>query len=489
MPPIKGVSTTLLATAITHALTVTPVHAATITVNSSADDGGTPASLCTLREAMVSMSTQTPVGGCINTGGSFSDPGVILFDPSLQNSTITLSQSTPLEIQRSNVELTINGPSDSKITISANRQSKVFEFTTGRIALHNLRIIDGNAGGIQMNAGSLSVNHSIVTRNTGGGGIELTGNASLELNDSTISHNTNISGRYGGGVFAHPADTVHIKNSEITNNSARYGGGVGGEIASVTISNSLLADNLATQTGGGVGVDSVELQIIDTTLSGNTAWSLGGGIMFDSNAEVVNTTITNNEAELGGGIYQSGGDVTFRNVTLTHNSADNSGGGAHAVAGSLSLLNSIIVGNQAQGAGAELYQGTQGTIISKGHNLLGSAPLNNDRAFYQFSPITSDAIATQDGLNLAAEQIVMSLGDNGCETQLGATTTKSCVPTQAPALNSPALNRANADRCPQTDQRGVARETSSHFYTVKAKNGRTVVFPLAGDCDVGAVEG
>ena len=228
-------------------------RAATLTVNSAADDGtgSCTASKCTLRDAIASAVSGDTI--------TFSLPA---------NSTIRLF-SDELMI---NKNLTINGPGANLLTVQRSRFAGTPDF----------RIFNINS--------SINVTISGLTINNGkalfGGGILNRG--TLTISNSTISGNTATGGPGGG-----------IRND-------CQSGCPAGVIATMTINNSTISGNTASSDGGGIssGFNS-RTTITNSTISGNTAsgtGSQGGGIWTNQLVTLTNSTISGNSAGHGGGI-------------------------------------------------------------------------------------------------------------------------------------------------------------------------------------------
>ena len=181
--------------------------------------------------------------------------------------------------------------------------------------------------------------------------------ANLLVENSSFINNSGE--QNGGAITITDADSdnnfsLTVSNSVFTGNLAGASGGPGasgGAIHSffvpVQISNSLIADNSAGADGGGIAVFGASLDVFNSTISGNIAGRLGGGVFGTGN--FVNTTISGNIANgFAGGGVQGGG--SFVNTTVTGNSAGVFGGGiSHGLNIDLSLENSIVLGNFANG--------------------------------------------------------------------------------------------------------------------------------------------
>ena len=243
--------------------------------------------------------------------------------------TITLT-SGALEIED---VVTITGPGPGVLTVSGNNASRVFNMEdalsgTGTVTISGITIANGNitddsGAGINFDCGRDSDN-SLVVNN-----VVLTGNTSADL---------------GGALYFD-----------------RCEGG------SLTISNSAISNNQTTDDdGGGVWFDEgVAMTVVNTTISGNQSTGGAGGIIFDDGGQLVirNSTISGNTAGdgPGGGIWVRGyvtESVTIANSTIAGNHAgDNGGGFATRRFFPLSILESTISGNTADGIGDGIYLG------------------------------------------------------------------------------------------------------------------------------------
>jgi hypothetical protein len=97
----------------------------------------------------------------------------------------------------------------------------------------------GGGGGIGTFGGTLTVNNSTLSGNSGGdgGGIGTSNGVTVTINNSTLAKNTAF--RWGGGISSFGA-TLAINNSTLSGNSAQTGGGIDG---TVTLQNSVVANS------------------------------------------------------------------------------------------------------------------------------------------------------------------------------------------------------------------------------------------------------
>jgi len=137
-----------------------------------------------------------------------------------------------------------------------------------------------------------------------GGGIENEG--TLTVNDSIFIGNT---AEFGGGIDN--GGVLTVNGSVFANNSATWqGGGIENE-GTLTVNDSIFTGNSATIAFG------------EGTLFGD-----GGGIFNSGTLTVINDIFTNNTADIvGGGIFNLGDMVTVTNSTFTDNSANDDGSG------------------------------------------------------------------------------------------------------------------------------------------------------------------
>jgi CSLREA domain-containing protein len=341
-----------------------PALAASIVVNSAADNVTANNNLCTLREAInnANANSDTTLGDC--TAGSGND--TISFASGLSGATITLSLGLPALTGN----LTVNGSSlASPLAINGQDLYRVFSVSPG-VSFTLTRLIIRDAGGgagaaIWRNGGTVTVNRTTFTSNTAtgqGGAIFSYSVGSVTVNQSTFSGNT--AGTSGGAV--HIVDgTFTVSRSTFSGNSAPSGGAIFNDDDNVTITNSTLSGNGAGSSGGAVFHGGGTLTVSGSTFSSNMADnSDGGGIYMGSGTlTVTNSTFSGNTAPningfaggRGGGIFSGGGTVTVRNSTLSGNSAASSGGGIFT--GVLNYANTIVA-NSTGGDCVTIFVGT-----------------------------------------------------------------------------------------------------------------------------------
>jgi hypothetical protein len=188
----------------------------------------------------------------------------------------------------------------------------------------------------------------------------------------------------GGGLYF-IGSTATISNNTITSNTASThiggaGGGVSLSSSTATLSGNTIRDNIAsTDSGdwsGGTG-GGLELYHSTATLTGNivqrnlasTAWiGYGGGLnIWDSDATLSDNTVRGNAAGtadcgMGGGLAAGSSDLVLNRNTVIGNVASLSSiaagyGGGLAIwpSSSLTSINNLVAGNQANSEGSGLW--------------------------------------------------------------------------------------------------------------------------------------
>jgi hypothetical protein len=182
--------------------------------------------------------------------------------------------------------------------------------------------------------------------------------------------------------------------------------------------------------GGGIRNDGT-LTLIQVTVSGNTA-TFGGGIYNTGTLTLSQATVSSNT---GGGIYNAGGtrlgsgNLKLTQATVSGNTATTrDGGGIVSYSGTLVISQTTISGNTARsGGGIARFDG--GTLTMSNSLIVGNSATTNNEI--------RGAITTNQGGNLTAipngstiSNILAPLASNGGPTQ-----------THELVVGSPAINR------------------------------------------------
>ncbi|MFK8110919.1 MAG: choice-of-anchor D domain-containing protein [Rubripirellula sp.] len=237
---------------------------------------------------------------------------IILFDPDLFGSTITLNDG-PLSITDTTV---IVGPGAQRLTIDGNDASGVFDVDAETV-ISGLTITGGLAasggaiqldGILQLRSVALIGNHS-----TGvGGAISVGLTSSLTIDGSEVSGNS--SDGDGGGI--HSLGLLLISGSTIgENTSLTNGGGIANGTKQIGITSSTIAMNRADGdgnggTGGGIHSETANVLLFNTIVAGNvggtgtTASDVGGTLDVGSSFNLIADPST-----AGGLIHGTSGNV------------------------------------------------------------------------------------------------------------------------------------------------------------------------------------
>ena len=270
-------------------------QAATITVNSGGDAGGScPGATCTLRQAIVAAGASDTIN----------------FAAGL--TTIDLT-SGELLINKS---LTIAGPGADKLTV---RRGSGGNYSVFRV----------NTAGVVTLSG-LTISNGLTTSGTESGGINNDGGGTLNVTNCMLSGNQASSGN-GGGINNDGGGTLNVTNSTLSGNSAARGGGImntGG--GTVTITSSTISGNL-TDTAGGIYNNLGTVNIINSTISNNsaTSGSGSGGVFNLSTVNSRNSIIAKNTApsspDFNGSLNSQGHNLIGNTSGISGISGDTTG--------------------------------------------------------------------------------------------------------------------------------------------------------------------
>jgi CSLREA domain-containing protein len=334
------------------ALGAIPAGAATLTVNTTADDVTPGNGLCSLREAIAAVNTPGSVGDCAMADDL---ANTIVLGPHEYDLTIKPTggddQSTgDLDVNATAAPLTIEGAGVGQTTINgAALQDRILHALAGTtVTLEDLTITGGHApngangtdgaqipvatlptagspgfdGGGILNEGALTLTGVAVTDNTAGSG-GLGGYGQPDTSGPNANGQSGGAGGAGGGIYTNSPGSLTLSNVTVSGNVAGNGG-TGGEGG--TGGNSLTGGSGGPGgcCGDGGGLEDVggQLSISASTFTANRAGNGGAG---------------GNGEEPTSGIGGAGGQ-----------GQGGSSGGAIAVSGasaSVSIVNSTVDAN------------------------------------------------------------------------------------------------------------------------------------------------
>jgi hypothetical protein len=343
---------------------------AILTVNSTLDDNTPGDGMVTLREAIIAANANTSTDlGQTGTGAD-----VIVFTPAVTGAlTLTFGEFVVSET------LTITGPGRDLLSIDAQKNSRIFNFTAddGDFTITDLSLTRGRV--VHTGEGVAS-----------GGAISKSGSGHLRLERVNLTGNSAISSTSssdvarGGGIFIREGELTVI-SSNITGNSVMgnpaRGGGISSSAQSNTLIDSVVSNNSAAGPegdGGGINVlyysryneIHAELTLTGTSITGNSSSTAGGGIFIRSgliegglirdNRTTGGIQNTNNG---GGGVFAPE-NLTVRGSTIDANQSATTGGGIGA-SRDLVVESSTISGNvSAGGGGGVISRFTRVTITN-----------------------------------------------------------------------------------------------------------------------------
>lgn len=346
---------TPLAAALALCLSGT-ASAATLKVNTAIASGA--AGKCTLSDAVsaINRGAISRLNNCTNTGPAFGAGDTIVFQDHF-----TINFNMPAE--GSSSALVLKKPVTISGSVSSSGQPLVTIARSAKSA-GQFRLIESTADlvltGVALSGGSVTGD---------GGGVRVSGGASLQLLDAAVVGNS-ATGR-GGGIYVEDS-MLDLDASTVSGNSAAVaGGGVYSYIGVATLSNSTVSGNDGGQLGGGLAVGAVYSDT--STFSGNSA-AVGGGIYTLMPSRLTNTTVSGNSASTSGGGVYSSGTITMTFSTISANSVGFGGSGAGVVVffdGNSSTA-TIVSGNI---GGADVDSSYQSSLGGD-HNLVGTMGAN-----------------------------------------------------------------------------------------------------------------
>lgn len=236
--------------------------------------------------------------------------------------TITLGSELPIAHS-----MTINGPGAGVLTISGNNATRVFNVTSGAVAIANLKIANG--------------------KSNYGAGLKVFG---ADVSVTRCIFDSNVASNNGGAIYSE--GTLAVNECTLANNKSEpygaYGGGIGINNGSATLNGSTITGSTGTE--GGAIINNAALTMTNCTLAGNTTYGGAGAAIYNTPS----------------------GTLLVNSSTIANNQALNSGGGIfNYQSGSTTIGNSIVAQNTVQnGSGADIA----GNITSADYNLFGSAP-------------------------------------------------------------------------------------------------------------------
>ncbi len=209
----------------------------------------------------------------------------------------------------------------------------------------------------------------------------------LTTQDTTYISQTIIDGNQNGSVITYENgenSLTLLTGFTITNGNgnANEGGGIYCYNSNPSLENVTITGNSADYYGGGIFCRISSSSLVNVTISGNTS-GLGGGLsVLNSDIDIINCSISDNHADFDGGgiavLYNA--EVNLTNCTISGNCSDDNGGGIAFAGSGITVINSIVEGNEAT-IGAGIYFNLPGNVdisfsdfFNDGSNFEGSVP-------------------------------------------------------------------------------------------------------------------
>ena len=424
-----------------------------ITSDTASDVSGAKDGRVSLREAIIASNTNAAFGDAV-AGSSSGDS--IRFASSIFGSTIAMKNGQFAITDDLLIDGTMRG-----ITIDAGGASRIYAVNTSeRVELANHTLsggkVAGEGGAVSLAGGGTTFVSGMRIANStasgmGGGGI-YNADHRLTVNSSVIDGNVANGAAGSGGALLSTSGKVDVVATRLMNNVANRAGGaielvngtlgidssgltdnvagpngsaapgnggalhVTGTNAAVNIFNTLVQGNHAVLEGGGLwnqgGVEMVVTQSkIDANTASGAAADDGGGGIFNNggNVTVINSLIDDNVADgtsgSGGNVFSTAGSVLIDRSTVSDGTANRAGGGVEVIAGRFTLSYSDLTGNVAGPSGSANPGNGGGLHVSGAANVtIDSSNVLKNAAALEGGGLWNQAGATHARHQLQREQ-------------------------------------------------------------------------------------
>ncbi|NUM43992.1 MAG: CSLREA domain-containing protein [Anaerolineales bacterium] len=454
-------------------LSLPPASAASLTVNTLADNTTNGDGFCTLREALlVANNTATNDCGLASPADdtiTFSGAGTIHLTATLPN--LTAGAGT----------VTLDGGDDIILSGDTNNDEtgdvRVLVIDSGaNVTLKNLTIRDGKADTLLF---GLLIGGGVFNQGT--------------LNTLNVNFQQNRAD-YGGAIYTE--GTANLTRTYFSQNFAEVSGGAIDNASTLVTTQVSFFSNTAVALGGGI-LNFGNLTTMGTAFYDSIANN--GAAIYNDNTALIADSYFNNDAafERGGGIYNANGTLTVTRTTFSgdHANGNTDGGGCIANFATLTVTNSTFSYCQANSFGGGIYNANQATItnstFSENSAVLGGGGIYNLMTLTLINTILANSAGGSDCVDMSfavtAQNNLIESDINNCGLVPGV---NGNLIGQDPLLGplndsgqlvyplrpgSPAIDAGDNAQCPATDQTGLARPQDGNL------DGSAV-------CDIGAAE-
>ncbi len=410
------------------------------------------------------------------TKGRVENEGELIFDA---DSSLKATETNPVGGAIANWAGTITISDSSFSGNSAEWGGAIFNGGELSISDSSFRRNSAERGGAILNGEELSITNSAFQNNLAEAGGAIANSEELSISDSAFRHN---SAEYGGAIAN--SEELSMVRGTFSDNSAEFGGAIV-NVDELSITDSSFSDNSAEFGGAVYNWEDGELSISDSSFSDNSAEVGGGAIFNDGELSISSSPFSDNSAVFGGAIDNAeDGELSITDSSFSDNSAELFGGAIdNAEDGELSITDSSFSDNSA-GQGGAIDNWEDGTLSIVNGTFSGNSADTDGGAIANGGELSiiNTIIAGRGGdacysNNRLKQNVRNFIQDGSCSPafrgnpRLGTLVTPADgSPAYFPLLaNSRAIDAADDDYCPATDQIGTER-------------------PQGAGCDIGAIE-